>query len=105
MLADKEIVEVLGRQPHRVTIYFNEKRVDDFYNQCIGGITEMTLHRKLISRIKGFLGIGSTEVGGDRETIVRRIVSPEAKAWLVECESDKSGRLVTLPGGALTEPK
>lgn len=60
-----EIVEsVSKRSKPRATIYLNEKRVDEFYNQCAGAIAELVQSGKLGSKVPASLGVVRGEVGG-----------------------------------------
>ena len=95
---ENEIVKSLSetRNP-RTTIYLNQERIDDFYSQTVGAITELARKGKIGSKISaGILGILGSEVNADKELAGNMKMTPVLKAILIETQARDSGQLIDL---------
>ena len=95
---ENEIVKSLSetRNP-RTTIYLNQERIDEFYSQTVGAITELIKKGKIGSKVSASLwGILGSELNADKELTGNITITPVLKAILVETQAKDSGQLIDI---------
>lgn len=93
-----DLIKTLSKTNNpRATIYLNEKRVTDLYQQSVGGITEVVKTRSLTGKASaGLLTLFTSEAGGERATSTTIAITPMIMAILIEHQSANAEQLVDL---------
>ncbi len=97
-----EMVEKLSTSKRpRATIYLNEKRVDEYYSQRLGPITQLAKTGKFGGHLgANLLGILNSELESGREMAGSGAITPILKAILIESEARDSDQLSNLSLGS-----
>lgn len=95
---ESEIVQMLSasRRP-RATIYLNQKRVDEYYSQRLGPITDLSRSGKLSGDVgMSVFNILKADISSERGLSGGGSLTPVLKAMLIETEAKVNDQLADL---------